>query len=55
MHILRIWNASARRILIAAACREKARSFACSRGAIMMISVQLNNKAAYAMIRGFAV
>ena len=37
MHILRIWNASARRILIAAACREKARSFGGSRGAIMMI------------------
>lgn len=37
MHILRIWNASARRILIAAACREKARSFACSRGAILML------------------
>lgn len=55
MHILWIWNTSARRILIAAACREKARSFACCRDAILMISVQLNNKAAYAMIRGFAV
>ena len=37
MHILWIWNTSALRILIAAACREKARSFACSRGAILMI------------------